>query len=155
MRTHNFDAEAIAIRGEEIWLFSKEQRRWQHKALPLSQKLQVFTKLILASHFRMSSLVTGADIDPNTGNLLLASTRLSSSVRENIIWLVPTNDEGVRIGVRGSRLLFLPKTNGRPILWDSLTSNEVILTHENNVKLRLSAGVGKILLWVSCCSRSL
>ena len=25
MRSHNFDAEAIAIRGEEIWLFSKTE----------------------------------------------------------------------------------------------------------------------------------
>ena len=53
-------------------------------------------------------------------------------MRENIIWLVPTNNEGL-IGVTGSRITISPEDQWEAILWDSL-SNEVILTHENNVQ---------------------
>ena len=131
MRSHNFDAEAIAIRGEEIWLFSKNRGDGNTK-LYRFPKIPGVYKTNPSQSLSVDSLVTGADIDPNTGNLLLTSTRLSSSVRENIIWLVPTNDEGVDWSERQS-ITISPEDQWEAILWDSL-SNEVILTHENNVQ---------------------
>ena len=131
MTGHNFDAEAIAINGEEIWLFSKN-RGDRNTKLYRFPKIPGIYQTNPSQSLSVDSLVTGADIDPNTGNLLLTSTRLSGSDRVNIIWLIPTNNEGVDWG-KSQSIIISPADQWESILWDSL-SNEVILTHENNVQ---------------------
>ena len=139
MRGHNFDAEAISIRGDEIWLFSKNRGDGNTK-LYRFPKIPGIYQTNPSQSLPVDSLVTGADINPDTGQLLLISTRLNSSERENFIWLIPTNDEGVDWDERQS-ITVSPADQWEAILWSS-PSNEVILTHENNV--HGYAGLGRL-----------
>ena len=139
MTSHNFDAEAISIRGDEIWLFSKNRGDGNTK-LYRFPKIPGIYQTNPSQSLPVDSLVTGADINPDTGQLLLISTRLNSSERENFIWLIPTNEEGVDWDERQS-MTISPADQWEAILWSS-PSNEVILTHENNV--HGYAGLGRL-----------
>ena len=120
MRSHNFDAEAIAIRGEEIWLFSKNRGDGNTK-LYRFPKIPGVYRTNPSQSLPVDSLVTGADIDPNTGQLLLISTRLNSLERENIIFLIPTNNDGVNWGESKS-ITISPADQWESILWNSISN---------------------------------
>ena len=76
--------------------------------------------------------MTGADINPTTGELVLTSTRRDGFVWESFIWLAPTSDDGVDWDQSRSALIS-PADQWEAVLWDSQTG-EIILSHENNVQ---------------------
>lgn len=127
--SHNFDAEGLAVRGDELWLFSKNRG-------DRNTKLYRFPKE--PGHYRpqpsqtlaVNSLVTGADIHPLSGDLLLLSSRRE---RENFIWWAPTSAEGVQW--QDLRVIRInPADQWEAIHWDPENSRRIFLTHENNVR---------------------
>lgn len=125
--SHNFDAEGLAVRGNELWLFSKNRG-------DRNSKLYRFPKQ--PGHYRpqpgqtlaVNSLVTGADIHPLTGDLILLSSRRQ---RENFIWWAPTSAEGVQW--QDLRVIRInPADQWEAIHWDPENRRRILLSHENN-----------------------
>ena len=139
MRSHNFDAEAIAINGNEVWLFSKNRGDKQ-------TRLYKFPKF--AGHYSpdpfqslpVNSLVTGADINSTRDMLFLLSVRRSSSGAENLLWEIPINSGGVNWDSRTVTRI-LPEDQWEALIHDE-REDAVYFTHEDNE--RGFAGLGKL-----------
>lgn len=125
--SHNFDAEGLAVRGDELWLFSKNRgdrntRLYRFPKRPGHYRPQPSQTLAV------DSLVTGADIHPLTGDLILLSSRRQ---RENFIWWAPTSENGVQW--QSLRLIRInPADQWEAIHWDPENRQRIFLTHENN-----------------------
>ena len=139
MRSHNFDAEAIAINGNEVWLFSKNRG---------DQKTRLYKFPKFAGHYSpnpfqllpVNSLVTGADINSRSDMLFLLSVRRSSSGMENLLWEIPIDSEGVSWDSRKVTRI-LPEDQWEALIYDG-RENEIYFTHEDNE--RGFAGLGKL-----------
>ena len=137
--SHDFDAEAIAIHGNEIWLFTKNRG-------DRNSNLYRFPKL--PGHYRpkttqvlpVNSLVTAADIHPKTRQLVLISTKKTSEGGKTLLWLAPTSDAGVDWANHKS-MEIAPHDQWEAVVWDSESSG-IFLTHENNK--RGFAGLAKL-----------
>ncbi len=125
--THNFDAEGLAVRGDELWLFSKNRG---------DGNTRLYRFLKQPGHYRprpsqtlaVDSLVTAADIHPLTGDLLLLSSRRE---RENFIWWAPTSEQGVQW--QDLKVIRInPADQWEAIHWDPDNSRRILLTHEDN-----------------------
>lgn len=126
---HNFDAEALAVRGEELWLFTKNRgdRRTNLYRFP---KVPGHYVPKSSQSLPVDSLVTGADIHPETGNLVLVSNRRTSEAIEKILWCAPTTDGGVDWSrVKSSSIV--PVDQWEAVLWQR-DAARLILTHEQN-----------------------
>ena len=129
LRSHNFDAEAIAIRGDEIWLFTKN-RGDGNTNLYRFPKVPGTYEIEKSQTLPVDSLVTAADIDPLSGQLVLLSTRRSTSGRETALWHAPTTKDGV-VWAESQSWQILPQDQWEGVLWGS--DSEILrLTHENN-----------------------
>lgn len=127
--SHNFDAEGLAVHDDELWLFSKNRGDRQTKLYRFS-KLPGHYRPRPAQTLDVDSLVTGADIDPDSGDVILLSSRRE---RETYLWRAPTTEHGVDWdAVRVFRLH--PSDQWEAILWDPQQPGRVYLTHENNVQ---------------------
>ena len=137
--SHDFDAEAIVIHGDEIWLFTKNRG-------DRNSNLYRFPKL--PGHYRpkttqvlpVNSLVTAADIHPKTRQLVLISTKKTSKGGKTLLWLAPTSDAGVDWANHKS-MEIAPHDQWEAVVWGS-ESSEIFLTHENNK--RGFAGLAKL-----------
>ena len=129
LRSHNFDAEAIAIRGNEIWLFTKN-RGDRNTNLYRFPKLPGTYEIEKSQTLPVNSLVTAADIDPISGELVLLSTRRSSLGWEAFLWYAPTTQDGV-VWAESQSWEILPKDQWEGVLWGQ-DSETLRLTHENN-----------------------
>ena len=129
LRSHNFDAEAIAIRGDEIWLFTKN-RGDRNTNLYRFPKLPGTYEIEKSQTLPVNSLVTAADIDPISGELVLLSTRRSSLGWEAFLWHAPTTQDGV-VWAESQSWEILPKDQWEGVLWGQ-DSETLRLTHENN-----------------------
>ena len=139
IRTHNFDAEAITIRNDEIWLFSKNRGDRNSKLYRFPKKPGNY-KPMPSQSLPVNSLVTGADISPTTGDLLLTSTRRQGSEWESFIWVAPTSADGVEWDKHQTAAI-VPSDQWEAILWNDQFDG-MILTHENNVQGY--AGIGEL-----------
>ena len=139
MRTHNFDAEAITIRGDEIWLFSKNRGDGNSKLYRFPKTSGSYQPMPVQS-LPVNSLVTGADINPITGDLLLTSTRRQGSRWESFLWMAPTSIDGVEWDKNQKAAIF-PSDQWEAVIWNE-ESGGMILTHENNVQGY--AGMGEL-----------
>ena len=129
LRSHNFDAEAIAIRGDEIWLFTKN-RGDRNTNLYRFPKVPGIYEIEKSQTLPVNSLVTAADIDPLSGELILLSTRRSSLGWEAFLWYAPTTQDGV-VWAESQSWEISPKDQWEGILWGK--DSEILrLSHENN-----------------------
>ncbi len=141
--THNFDAEGLAVRGDELWLFSKNRgdgntRLYRFPKQPGHYRPQPSQTLAV------DSLVTGADIHPRSGDLILLSSRRQ---RENFIWWAPTSEQGVQW--QALKLIRIsPADQWEAIHWDPDNHCRIVLSHEDNE--RGFAGLAAIELHQDC-----
>lgn len=139
MGSHNFDAEAIAINGNEVWLFSKNRgdRRTRLYKFP---KFAGHYNPDPAQSLPVNSLVTGADINSAHDTLFLLGVRGTASGQENLFWEIPINSMGVDWDNRMMTRI-APEDQ-----WEALIYNEhdgeVYFTHEENQ--RGYAGLGRL-----------
>ena len=137
--SHDFDAEAIAIHNEEIWLFTKNRGNgnsnlYRFPKVPgryLPEPTQVLP---------VNSLVTAADIHPKTGYLALLSTKKTPEGGKTLLWLAPTSEDGVEWASHKS-IEISPHDQWEAVVWDDQTG-DIFLTHENNE--RGYAGLAKL-----------
>jgi hypothetical protein len=127
--SHNFDAEGLTVRGEELWLFSKNRgdgatNLYRFPKVPGSYEPMPSQTLLV------DSLVTAADINPLNGDLALLSSGRSNIGGENYLWIAPTSDAGVGWGSMRSFLLS-PSDQWEAMAWDTENGN-LILSHERN-----------------------
>jgi hypothetical protein len=139
MRSHNFDAEAIAINGNEVWLFSKN-RGDQRTRLYKFPKLAGHYSPDPAQSLPVNSLVTGADINSANDTLFLLSVRRSSSGMENLFWEIPINSSGVDWDNRMMTRI-APEDQWEALVYDEY-GDEFYFTHEDN--RRGYAGLGRL-----------
>ena len=137
--SHNFDAEGIAVREEEIWLFTKN-RGDGNSDLYRFPKLPGHYELKKTQSLAVDSLVTAADIDPRTGKLILLSMKRLSTGWVNIFWSALTADSGVIWDSQNS-INISPTDQWEGILWES-SKGDILMTHEKNT--RKSAGLAKL-----------
>jgi len=136
--SHNFDAEGIAVREEEIWLFTKN-RGDGNSNLYRFPKLPGHYEPKKTQTLAVESLVTAADIDPRTGKLILLSMRRLSTGWVNIFWSGLTADSGV-IWDSSESINISPSDQWEGVLWER-SNGDILMTHEQNT--RKSAGLAK------------
>ena len=125
LRSHNFDAEAIAIRGDEIWLFTKNRgdgntNLYRFPKVPGTYEIEKTQTL------PVDSLVTAADIDPLSGQLVLLSTRRRSLGRETTLWHAPTTQDGV-VWAESQSWQILPQDQWEAVSYTHLTLPTILL----------------------------
>ena len=137
MSSHNFDAEALAVRGDELWLFSKNRGNGNSDLYRLP-KLPGNYVVEISQSLPMRSLVTAADIHPETSELVLISIRREDFGAQSLIWFAPTTGDGV--DWERHRVAHLaPSDQWEAVVW--LDEAEVLLSHESNA--RGFAGLGR------------
>lgn len=134
---HNFDAEALAVRGDELWLFSKNRGDGRSRLYRFPKRPGDYAPMP-SQYLETDSLITAADIHPGTGELLLVGYRLSEN---DYLWRIPTSDQGVDWNNR-QLIVFGPRDQWEAVLWDT-ESDRILLTHENNT--RGFAGLAELL----------
>lgn len=137
LSSHNFDAEALAVRGDELWLFSKNRGNGNSDLYRLP-KLPGDYVVEISQSLPVRSLVTAADIHPETSELVLISSRREDFGSQSLIWFAPTTDDGV--DWERHRVAHLaPSDQWEAVVW--LDEAEVLLSHESNT--RGFAGLGR------------
>tara|TARA_B100001057_G_scaffold500790_1_gene617840 strand:+ start:14478 stop:15248 length:771 start_codon:yes stop_codon:yes gene_type:complete len=137
MSAHNFDAEALAVRGAELWLFSKNRGNGNSDLYRFPKSPGDYVVEATQS-LPVQSLVTAADIHPGTSELVLISSRREDFGFQSLIWFAPTTDEGVDWEWHKSSQLS-PTDQWEAVVW--LDETEVLLSHERNA--RGFAGLGR------------
>ncbi|MBT8147635.1 MAG: SdiA-regulated domain-containing protein, partial [Gammaproteobacteria bacterium] len=139
-RSHNFDSEALTVRGAELWLFTKN-RGDGNTNLYRFPKVPGHYSPKPSQSFNLGSLVTAADIHPATGQLALLSHE-SVFGGNNIerLWLAPTTEEGVdTLQLKAMRIL--PIDQWEAVLW-SQDGQRLFFSHERSQ--RRFAGMAKL-----------
>ena len=124
--SHNFDAEGLAVRGDELWLFTKNRGDRQSKLYRFPKQPGSYSPQP-QQQLPVDALVTAADINPETGELALLGLRRN---RQTYLWRAPTSDEGID----WSRVIeteIQPADQWEAVLWDT-EQQRLLLTHENN-----------------------
>lgn len=123
---HNFDAEGLAVRGDELWLFTKNRGDRQTN-LYRFPKIPGSYAPDQQQQLPVDALVTAADINPETGELALLGVRRN---RQTYLWRAPTSDEGVDWSTVVETVI-QPADQWEAVLWD-IDQQRLLLTHENN-----------------------
>lgn len=126
--SHNFDSEALAVRGSELWLFTKN-RGDGNSNLYRFPKLPGNYIVAKAQTLPVDSLVTAADINTETDELVLLSYGGAGFGRGTRLWWGPTTDAGVDWDNSHS-LSIGPADQWEAVVWRN--RHELFLTHENS-----------------------
>jgi len=126
--SHNFDSEALAVRGSELWLFTKNRGDGNSNLYRLP-KLPGTYSVAQAQTLPVNALVTAADINPETGELVLLSYDSAGFGRGTRLWWAPTTDAGVDWDSSHS-LSIGPADQWEAVVWRN--SHELFLSHENS-----------------------
>ncbi|MFA8450946.1 MAG: T9SS type A sorting domain-containing protein [Bacteroidales bacterium] len=76
---HNFDCEAFISKGEYLYLFSKNRENYKTSCYQISKNEGLYN-ITAFSVFPINALVTGADYNPNTEELILVGYTKKYSV---------------------------------------------------------------------------
>jgi len=135
--SHNFDAEALAVKDNELWLFSKNRgdRKTNLYRFP---KVPGEYSPLPSQQLDVDALITAADIHPESGTLTLIGSR---AVGLGILWRMPTDNNGVVWSERQETVI-APADQWEAVLWDT-EGSRILLTHEKN--RRAHAGLAQLL----------
>ena len=134
---HNYDCEAAAVVGDQLWLFSKN---WQDKN---SRLYRIDLKQLSANDANMANrtalalmpqqmlavdgLITGADYNPITGQLVLLGYGDNLLYKHPFIWLLPVVDQQL-VWAQGQRFNLMPLGQWESISWHG--DKQLLLTAE-------------------------
>ena len=135
--SHNFDAEGLAVKGDELWLFTKNRADGNSNLYRFPKAAGDYTPAS-SQTLPVDSLVTAADINPVTGELVMLSSNLSGEDASYLI-TAPTTETGVDWS-QSKRFSIGPTDQWEAVVW--VGENEVILSHERDT--RRYAGLGRI-----------
>ncbi|MCP4595865.1 hypothetical protein [Neptuniibacter sp.] len=87
-KNHNFDCEALAVVDDELWLFTKNRGDQQTKLYRLDKNQQ--NQVVKPSRsYPVNGLITAADYDERTDQLILLGYGKNVLFGQSFIWLVP------------------------------------------------------------------
>ena len=93
--SHNFDAEGLAVRDQELWLFTKNRGDKRSRLYRFPKQPGSYQPMP-SQTLPVGALITGADIHPESGELaLLGDLALGRANSLELLWLIPTSDTGV------------------------------------------------------------
>ncbi len=137
--SHNFDAEGLAVKNDELWLFSKNRGN-KRSTLYRFPKIPGGYTVQPSQSLPVNGLVTAADIQADTGRLALLLYRDNGS---SFLWSAQTNEDGVDL--HSTREIQLsPGDQWEALIFDTVIPHKLYLTHENNA--RDYAGLSWVLL---------
>lgn len=139
---HNFDCEAIASVGDELWLFTKN-RGDQKTALYRLDKQAAKQTLPASSEFDVQGLITAADYHPKLKMLVLLGYGKHVLFGRSFIWLVPVlGDKNLTPDwSRATYQQLSPYAQWEAVSWDrNSQSPRLILTTEKSPLLDVSIG---------------
>lgn len=136
--SHNFDAEGLTVRQDELWLFSKNRgdRRSKLYRFPKSPGQYVIGP---GQSLPVDALVTAADIHPETGRLVLMLSRRVGT----FLWSAATTAAGVDTE-SASDIELSPADQWEALVFDPLTADRIYMSHEDNS--RGYAGLAWVIL---------
>lgn len=141
-KNHNYDCEALASVGNELWLFTKN-RKDQKTSLYRLDKHRAFQEIYPTGSFDVGGLVTAADYDADSQTLVLLGYEKNIIFGSSFIWLVPIEgDSELQPIWKGARYQKLsPYAQWEAILWDrNPASQNLLLTTEKSPLLDVSIG---------------
>lgn len=136
--SHNFDAEGLAVRGQELWLFSKNRGDRQTKLYRFPKTPSSYQPSP-SQTLPVDALITAADIHPDTDELVLIGRHSSGLDR---VWIASVDDDGVDWDSAQSAS-FGPTDQWEAVAWDR-EAQRLLLTHEDSA--RGFAGLAELAL---------
>ncbi len=135
-RLHNFDCEGLTVVGNELWLFSKNRGDGQTRLYRLDKHQTEQTVEPVAS-YPVAGLITGADYDPQTQQLVLLGYSRQRLLGYSFIWLMPVN--GLPDWSRARRITLQIYAQWEAIKW--LEDGRLLLSSEDSPLLGVSRGI--------------
>jgi len=126
--SHNFDAEGLAVREDELWLFSKNRGDRQSKIYRFPKLPGSYT-VEPSQTLSVDGLVTAADIHPGTGQLVLFVSQ--GRGRGTVLWSAATSDDGVD-NTSATVIEISPTDQWEALVFDPTMAERLYLSHENN-----------------------
>ena len=141
-KDHNYDCEALASVGDELWLFTKN-RKDQKTNLYRLNKHEKFQAVASSSVFDVGGLITAADYVSETNYLALMGYEKNYIFGQSFVWLVPLI-QGDPIQPDWSRAQHHKLSiyaQWEAILWDRFgLHTKLLLTSEKSPLLDVSIG---------------
>ncbi len=141
-KNHNYDCEALASVGNELWLFSKN-RKDEKTNLYRLDKNRALQHVYPTDSFDVRGLITAADYDLNSKSLVLLGYEKNIIFGSSFVWVIPTKGVGeIKPIWEGARFQKLsPYAQWEAILWDrDPARGKLILTTEKSPLLDVSIG---------------
>lgn len=91
--SHNFDCEAVAAVGSELWLFSKNRADGHTELYRLDKEAREQAVFPFRS-YPVDGLITAADYDPVSGRLALLGYSRGRLFGHSFIWIIPLSKKG-------------------------------------------------------------
>ena len=141
-KDHNYDCEALASVGDELWLFTKNRKDQKTNFYRLNKHEQ-FQSVASSSAYDVGGLITAADYVRGTNYLVLMGYEKNYIFGQSFIWLVPLL-EGDLLQPDWSRAQYHKLSiyaQWEAILWDrSGLHTKLLLTSEKSPLLDVSIG---------------
>ncbi|MGH1461718.1 MAG: hypothetical protein ACRBB6_06755 [Neptuniibacter sp.] len=141
-RNHNYDCEALASVGDELWLFTKNRGDQKTKLYKLNKEDAV-QRVSPVSGFDIKGLITAADYDPETKHLALLGYGKNILFGQSFIWVFPVVNDGTLLPdwSRARYKKLNPYAQWEALIWDRDSSYpKLILTTEKSPLLDVSIG---------------
>jgi hypothetical protein len=134
--SHNYDFEAMTVKGNELWLFSKNRLDGKSDLYRLPKTPGDYT-VSVSSSYAVNGLITGADIDPSNGLAVLVGYQIHSGSFASFIWTAPSTEKGLD-WTRAKSAELQPGGQWEAVMW-SEDKNQIIISREDNFQGAVAA----------------
>ena len=124
-KAHNFDAEGLAVYGDELWLFSKNRADYKTQLYRLPTRPGHY-QIQPSATYDTGLLITAADIDPQTNRLVLLGYHPKQG---NFATLAPVSTDGVD-WQKARRYMITPSDQWEASVWHRQNQGQLLLSHE-------------------------
>lgn len=145
-RNHNFDCEALASVGNELWLFTKNRGDEKTKLYRL-EKGKAFQTVQPSLEFDVKGLVTAADYLEESNTLVLIGYKKNVVFGQSFIWIIPvaTEAEVKPLWEKAHYQTLTPYAQWEAVLWQrGVMMPDLLFTTEKSPLLDVSIGVLKV-----------
>ena len=135
---HNFDCEALAVVGDELWLFTKNRGDQQSKLYRLDAS-NSNQSVSAENSYPVAGLITAADYDPVTNRVALLGYGKNVIFGQSFVWIVPVSD-GLDWS-KAMRIKLHPYAQWEALMWGAdINGSYLLLTSERSPLLDVSLG---------------
>lgn len=127
-KQHNFDCEALTAVDNDLWLFTKNRGDLQTRLYALSKnKSQQKIKPLMT--LPVSGLVTAADYNEKSNQLVLLGYQKASVFGQSFIWIIDI-EAGLPVWESAVYHTILPYGQWESVIWES--ADQLLLTSEKS-----------------------